>query len=233
MANQYIPRIPEFIPSAKHTAETRIKYYRIAADTTWIELKRGEFFKLVATTDSPCEHICPDLMGGVVWFSDTPTATQRKEYAALCREVERDKKREQRALQCPYKGTAKCDGWKRDLEGNCRCDTCSYCAVSREISLDAPILDEEGHKDSLAQKIPIEAASIDEALAKKERLEQLAVILASLPEDDRKLVIASVQDGMDFGKLAVQFGLSNRNYASKKTGRILERLRKAAQKLDE
>lgn len=233
MANQYIPRIPEFIPGTKHAPDTRIKYYRIAADGTWIELKRGEFFKLAASVQSPCEHIYPDLTGGIVWFCDSPTPEQRQEYAALCREQERDKKRTQRAHQCPYTNTAKCDGWQRDSKGNRRCDICSQCGGSREISLDAPIMDSDGNEIFLADKIPSEAVPLEDALLRQANLEQLAELLAALPEDDRRLVIASVQDGMDFGKLAQQFGLSNRNYASKKTGRILERMRKAARKMDE
>ena len=94
-------------------------------------------------------------------------------------------------------------------------------------------MDSDGNEIFLADKIPSEAVPLEDALLRQANLEQLAELLAALPEDDRRLVIASVQDGMDFGKLAQQFGLSNRNYASKKTGRILERMRKAARKMDE
>lgn len=72
-------------------------------------------------------------------------------------------------------------------------------------------------------------ATPEEAVIRKEERQELLRLLAALPEEDRRLVIASVQDGMDFGKLAELFGLSNRNYASKKTGRILERMRRDAQ----
>lgn len=113
-------------------------------------------FSLLVSTS-----IYPDLTGGIVWFCDSPTPEQRQEYATLCRELERDKKRTQRAHQCPYTNTAKCDGWQRDSEGNRRCDICSQCGGSREISLDTPIVDSDGNEIFLADTIPSIGNEVD------------------------------------------------------------------------
>lgn len=224
-----VPYIPLYIPGTKHSRDTLVKLYRVASDGTWEELRRSEFFKLAQTVSCPCAHICPELDGGAVYFVDSPTTEQQMEHIALCREMDRLRKNGQRAARCIYFETKKCDGWKPDSDGNRQCDTCPHYTACRQLSLDAPVSDDEGNEVAYGAHLPSTDATPEEAVIRKEERRELLRLLAALPEEDRRLVIASVQDGMDFGKLAELFGLSNRNYASKKTGRILERMRRDAQ----
>lgn len=228
-----VPYIPQHIPGTKPSRDTLIKFYRIAPDGTWEEMKRSDFFKLMKTVACPRQHLCPDVYGGIVYFMDEPTPEQQKVYLELCQKLETLKKRAQRASRCIYFETKKCDGWKPNADGTRRCDSCSYNSQCRTISLDAPISDDEGNEVSYGAHIPSPDANPEEISLRKAERHELALLLSSLPDEDRRLVVASVQEGMDFGKLAEMFGLSNRNYASKKTARILERLRKAAQEFDE
>jgi len=227
------PYIPQYIPGTKPSRDTLIKLYRIAADGTWEEMKRGDFFKLLKTVSYPRQHLCPDVYGGIVYFVDEPTPAQRQAHVKMCQELENLKKRTQRASRCIYFETKKCDGWKLNADGSRRCDSCPHNTLCRTISLDAPVSDDEGNEVSYGAHLASTDFTPEEVILHNADLHELALLLSALPEDDRRLVIASVQDGMDFGKLADMFGLSNRNYASKKTGRILERLRKAARDFEE
>lgn len=227
-----IPYIPQHIPGASPTRANLIKLYRIAPDGTWESMRRSDFFKLAKTVSYPCAHICPDIESGRVYFVDAPTPEQQNLHITLCRELEKLKKRSQRTARCIYFGTLQCEGWKVDAEGNRRCDTCQHSTLRRQTSLDVPVTDDDGNEDPLAMYLPSTEATPEETLITKAERQELLRLLAALPDEDRRLVVASVQDGMDFGKLAEMFGLSNRNYASKKTGRILERLRKEAQKFN-
>lgn len=223
------PYIPLYIPSAKPSRDTLVKLYRVASDGTREEMRRSDFFKLTKSVSCPYAHIYPDLDGGMVYFVDNPTPDQQMEHIALCREMDRLKKNGQRAARCIYFGTKKCDGWKSGSDGNSRCDACPHYTTCCPLSLDAPVSDDEGNEVAHREHLPSTDDTPEEAAILKEEKQELLRLLASLPEEDRRLVIASVQDGMDFGKLAEMFGLSNRNYASKKVGRILERMRRNAQ----
>ena len=228
-----VPYIPQYIPGTKPSHDTLIKLYRIASDGTWEEMKRSDFFRLLKTVAYPRQHLCPDVYGGIVYFVDEPTPVQRQAHVKMCQELENFKKRAQRASRCIYFETKKCDGWKPNADGTRRCDTCPHNTHCRTISLDAPVSDDEGNEVSYGAHLASTDATPEEVALHNAELHELALLLSALPDADRRLVIASVQDGMDFGKPAEMFGLSNRNYASKKTGRILERMRKAAQDFEE
>lgn len=228
-----IPYIPQHIPGTTPSRDTRIKLYRVALDGTWEEMRRSDFFRLVKSVSCPYAHIYPEVEGGVIYFVDNPTPEQQMEHIALCRELDKLKKRGQRSVCCIYFKTKKCDGWKPDADGNRRCDACTHCTMIRQLSLDAPVSDDEGNEVAYGANLPSTDATPEEAAILRAERQELLRLLAALPDKDRRLVIASVQDGMDFGKLAEQFGLSNRNYASKKTGRILERMRKEAQRFNQ
>ena len=228
-----IPYIPLYIPGTKPSRDTLIKLYRVAPDGTWEEMRRSDFFRLAKTVSCPYAHIYPEVDGGVVYFVDNPSPEQQMEHIALCRELDKLKKRGQRAVRCIYSETQKCDGWKPDADGNRRCDTCPHNNHCRTISLDAPVSDDEGNEVPYGSHLPSTEATPEEIAIRSAERQELLRLLAALPDEERRLVIASVQDGMDFGKLAERFGLSNRNYASKKTERILERMRKAARDSEE
>ena len=227
------PYIPQYIPGTKPSRDTLIKFYRVASDGTWEEMKRSDFFRLLKTVAFPRQHLCPDVYGGTVYFVDEPTSAQKQAHVDMCRELDKLQKRTQRASRCIYFKTQKCDGWKPDANGNRRCDACPHNNLCRTISLDAPVSDDEGNEMSYGAHIPSPDSTPEDVALHNAELRELARLLSALPEEDRRLIIVSMQDGMDFGKLAELFGLSNRNYASKKTGRILERLRKAARDYEE
>lgn len=227
-------RIPYF-PETVFGTQKPVHFIHVKTNEPEERIRRSAFLKLANdATDNPREHIYPELDAGFVYYIDEPSDGIRKENVRLCLEFDTERKRYERAHSCPYINTKKCDGWIRnEITGERRCDHCKYRDCIPELSTDEDIEDDDGETDSFGSKLPSAEPTPEEAMLTKYERAQLAELLAALPEEDRNLVIAANEQHVDFGDLARRFGLSDRTYASKKSRRIEERLRKAARKLDE
>lgn len=91
------------------------------------------------------------------------------------------------------------------------------------LSLDNPLSVEDG--TTLHDLIPDERESVEEMALKSALVSQVLRWVDSLPEEDRKLLLAAYSDGKTTVQLAREYGVSQQAI-SKRLGRILSQLKK-------
>lgn len=224
-----------FFPQTVFGTQKPVQFIHVKASEPEERIRRSAFLQLAnKATDNPREHIYVEYDVGLAYYIDEPSDGMRRENVRTCLEFDKERKRYERSHRCPLINTKKCDGWIRDEEtGERRCDRCQHHDYIPELSTDEDIVDDDGESDSFGSMLPSADPTPEEAMVSKFEREQLAELLAALPEKDRQLVIAAHEQNADFGDVARRFGLGTRNYANKKAHRIEERLRKAARKMDE
>lgn len=210
-----LPHIPQF----GHNRQ-RMQYFQVFDDGSHQTINRDIFFSLLHSADHPQEQVVLDLVGAMVYFAPS-SAGMAKAAVEFAREDDRQKKQYKRHHGCVYYGTVKCDGWKKDADGHRGCDTCPHTRIAKTISLDALVAD----TTALATDTPI-----DQALEDESNREALRLALATLSPSNRQFILDRYREGMNFTQLAEKYGLKDRNYASKKAGRIITHLRKVMEK---
>ena len=216
MANPHgLPCIPRF----GHNRQ-RMQYIQVFEGGSYQIVDRDTFFSLLQTADYPQERVVLDLEGALVYFVP-PSEGMAIAAVEFAREDDRQKKQYKRHHRCVYYGTVKCDGWQKDADGRCGCDSCTRTRTLKTISLDALVAD----TTVLATDTPI-----DQRLDDENNRELLRLALATLSPANRQFILDRYQGGMTFTQLAEKYSLKNRNYASKKAGRIITHLRKVMEK---
>ena len=212
------------IPKTNSYGQT-MTYYHVISDTRMKRIIRFDFFELIRTTANGEAHILPDFEGAVVYF-----VPDGERYATMSRifrrEAECQHKQYISHYECVLKGTPLCDGWKDTPNREHYCEACTNRHICRTISLNAVIEDDEGNKTELGNLIADEDSdSPEEVVTHNEDLEELRRVLDHIPEKDREYILNRYKDGMNFTKLAKMYGI-DWCYASKRAGRIEERIRK-------
>lgn len=200
----------------------RMRYIQIIDNDSYQTVDRDTFFTLLHTADRPDERVVLDLDAAMVYFAP-PSAGMATVAVEFAREADRQKKQYKRRHSCAYYGTVKCDGWRKSADGHRVCESCTRIRTMKTISLDALVADTQ----AFASNTPI-----DQVLDDEYNREILHLTLATLSPGDRQFILDRYRDGMNFSQLAEKYGMKDRHYASKKAGRIIQRLRQAVEKIE-
>lgn len=200
-------------------------YYHIISDTDKQQLNRHEFFKLVRATPNGEDRVLPDFDAGVTYFlPDSEHCAEMSRY--FCNEADAQRRQNNRHYDCVLKNTMKCDGWKKDTPVEQSCANCNRQHTCRTISLNATFEDDEGYEFEFGDTILDDLSdSLEEIMQNHDDHKILHTALSCLSEEDRRYILTRYGEDMDFVKLAEMYG-TNRHYASKRAGRIENRIRK-------
>lgn len=218
-----LPRIPYTIP---HT-DIPMSYWCISPNNDSERIDRQNFNDLVRTVDAPGKYVYIDIEGGNVYFFIAPNEAQQLINQYYCTERNRERIRARRSGHwCAYMRTKKCDGWKKDESGHCRCDVCPF-AETRVLSLDAPFGNADTDDSSTFADHTADANAVTEAhLDIQADFELLRTALSKLTDRDRAFLLTRFTDGMNLRTLGELFDIADPAYAGKKASRLVERLRK-------
>jgi RNA polymerase sigma factor (sigma-70 family) len=190
-----------------------------------------EYSNHTSVTRAEClaRQDAPDGQPTQRWFVDEESGLvvrlpRTKESEELARDnmqfFWREAKRREREFGCIYKGTDKCNGWKRNEGGSIGCDSCERRNVSRTVETDM-FSDNNGEKLACEHAHPF---NMEEFVADKLLFEHLAKALDEVGEDDKSLLDALFIDGRSERDYAAEIGISHQAVGKRKA-KALEKLR--------
>lgn len=116
---------------------------------------------------------------------------------------------------CPKSKIRKCDG---------DCEMCPFYQWDKNISLDAPIVDDEGNEDTLMNRLVDEnTPTPEEALLVKDRYESLYRAIGQLYEEDQTLILMTLKNKPQI-EIAKALGLKGQSNVRYRKQRAFARL---------
>ena len=121
-------------------------------------------------------------------------------------------------------GLCKCPGTKEYM-CDCDCLTCPFYKKDAILSLDAPIVDDEGNEETLMEQLTDESTlSPEEELLVKDEYESLYRAIDQLCEEDRILTLMTLKGKLQI-EIADVLGLKRQSNVRYRKQRVIEELK--------